>query len=46
MYQIMDENQEKSKKRCESSLNDNVATKPSRLTLRSAKEVIELECNI
>ena len=37
---------ENSKKRFESSVYDTVATKPTRFTLRSAKESIELKCNI
>ena len=43
MSQIMDEIQPCKEMR---SLSKGVATKPSRFTLRSAKAVIELECNI
>ena len=37
---------EKSKKRCERSVHDNVTTYPSRFTFRLAKAVTEFECNI
>ena len=44
----MDENQTYKEMRSlrKGSVYDNAATKPSRVTLRSAKEVIELECKI
>ena len=50
MSQIIDKHQKckemrSLRKRCESSVYDNVTTKPSRFTLRLAKDVIELECN-
>ena len=49
MSQIMDENQtckEMRSLRKGVKVNDNVATQPSRVTLRSAKKVTEFECNI